>query len=301
VPAARSRTENWRRSLQNIFERNGALEITLPQAGAGVGGDPDNERNSNLIWRVRIIGLTDNEIHIEEPTALGQTIELRQGLELVGIIAVGQNRWMFRTTNLGRAKIPINAYRVVTGLRLAMPTEVERCQRRNFYRVSTIGLDLPQVECYPLLDPGTAAIAEAANRVAINDAIEAISGGGPGPKNPDREPHVLPQVGPKFVGSLMNVGGGGVGLLVNDEDRPALEAQRLYWLRIALMPHIPLPIGITARLRHTHIDSAQRMYAGLAFEFGFDPHHQKFVVDQLCRYVALVQRDQLKRVGENDA
>lgn len=301
MPAARSRTENWRRSLQNIFERNGALEITLPQAGAGAGAGDETEGTSSLIWRVRIIGLTDTEIQIEEPTALGQTIELRQGLELVGIIAVGQNRWMFRTTNLGKAKIPINAYRIVTGLRLAMPTDVERCQRRNFYRVSTIGLDLPQVECYPLLDPGTAALAEAANRVAINDALENLAAGGPGPKRPEIEPHILPQVGPKFMGSLMNVGGGGVGLLVNNDDKPSLESQKLFWLRISLMPHVPLPIGITARLRHTHIDSAQRMYAGMAFEFGFDPHHQKFVVDQLCRYVAMVQRDQLKRIGEAEA
>jgi hypothetical protein len=222
-------------------------------------------------------------------------VELPAGTALIGAMTIGQNRWMFRTKNLGKTKAPVNSYRVVTGLRLAMPSEVERCQRRNFYRVSTVGLTLPNVMCYPLLDPASAAVAEQANRVAIIDAIE-------GPRTPrlvrDTDDLTMPLVGPGLAAHLMNIGGGGAGLLFDDADGASLYAQRLYWLRVGLTPHIPLPLTVTARLRHTHIDSTHRIYAGMAFEFGFHPQHQKFVVDQLMRCVALVQRDQLKRTGE---
>lgn len=297
MPAARSRTENWRRSLQNIYERNGALEITLPH-------HIDNSDGSNsyspgsLIWRVRIIGINEREILVEEPSALGQTIDVHTGVELVCIIAVGQNRWMFRTKTLGKAKAPLNAYRIVTALRLEMPKDVERCQRRNFYRVSTVGVTLPAVDCYPLLNPESAAVAEAANRVAILDAVDASRTKTLSPKLV--EDLELPQVGPRLGGHLMNIGGGGVGLMFDEADGKSLDAQRLYYLRIALMPEIPLPLAVTARLRHTHMDSAHRIYAGMAFEFGFHPQHEKFIVDQLCRYVADLQRDQLRRSTSAD-
>jgi hypothetical protein len=93
----------------------------------------------------------------------------------------------------------------------------------------------------------------------------------------------------------MNVGGGGVGLIVTPPDRAAFESYRSFWLRIPLEPYVPAPISVSARLRHTHIDSSQRLYAGLQFDFSFNPPHQKFVVDQVCRYVAQVQREQLAR------
>ena len=54
------------------------------------------------------------------------------------------------------------------------------------------------------------------------------------------------------------------------------------------------PIAITARLAHTHIDSGQNLYAGMAFEFHFNPAHKQFVVEQICRYVTVLQSDQLR-------
>lgn len=304
MPATRSRTENWRQSLQDIFERNGALELTLPRYLA-----PDNTLNEhglavntaqNIIWRVRIVGMKDDEILVEEPSALGHTFTLDDGVELVGIISIGQNRWMFRTSNLGRTTVQINRTTSIAALRLRMPTEVERCQRRNFYRVSTIGLSLPSVEVYPVLEPDSIMVAETASRVQIEEAVDTpviatVGHAGAVARGPLAEPTLLPHCGPMIKGSLMNIGGGGVGLLFEPEDRAGVDAMKLVWLRIRLQPHIPAPLGVAARIRHTHIDSAQRVYAGVMFEFGQPGVHQKFVVEQLCRYVALVQREQLRR------
>ena len=302
MPATRSRTENWRQSLQDIFERNGALEVTLPRYLA-----PDNTLNEhgmpvnsaqNIIWRVRIVGLNDNEIIIEEPSALGHTFTLDDGIELVGIISIGQNRWMFRTKNLGRTNVKINKVTSVPALRLQMPGDVERCQRRNFFRVSTIGLALPSVEVYPVLDPESIGVAETASRVQIEEATDSpvLASIGPVP-----EAALLPHCGPMLKGSLMNIGGGGLGLLFEPEDRAGVEAAKLVWLRIRLQPHVPAPLGVAARIRHTHIDSSQRVYVGVMFEFGQSGAHQKFVVEQLCRYVALVQREQLRRQQKESA
>ncbi len=303
MPATRSRNENWRQSLQQIQERNGSLEVTLPRY---IDGDPSGEEApQNIIWRVRLLGMTDDELVVEEPMALGHTFHLETGVELVGIIAIGQNRWMFRTRNLGPTSVTLNGRVKISGLRLAMPNDVERCQRRNFYRVSTVGLTLAQVECHPVLDPGTVEAAEAASRVQIEEAIANEPGAAAGPVVAGRigrafEPPVLmPAVGPMIQSSLMNIGGGGVGLLFEPECRASLDTTKLMWLRLNLRPHIPAPLGVAGRIRHTHIDSMQRLYAGVMFEFAGQTAHQKFVVEQLCRYVALVQREQLRRQAKD--
>ncbi|HVZ94513.1 MAG TPA: hypothetical protein VG797_08380 [Phycisphaerales bacterium] len=297
MPAIRSRTENWRQSLREIHERNGALEITLPHhvqrtpdGGGTVGDNPVG--GGNLIWRVRIVGLSDTEILVEQPMALGQTIPIAAGVKLVAIIVIGQNRWMFETTNLGMTTAGLNGRRTVGALRLQMPDTVERCQRRNFYRISTIGLALPKVECHPLLDLPSAAVAETANRVHIHDLQDShITGAAMSPEHDT----VMPEVGPAFHATLVNIGGGGVGLVIADSEKAPVEAEKPIFMRIDLMPQIPAPVAVTGRIKHLHIDSMRKRYAGVAFEFGHNPSHQKFVVDQICRYVAMVQREQLKR------
>lgn len=291
MPATRSRTENWRRSLQQIYERGGALEVTLPQASAGATGD---DRAPSIIWRVRILSLNDRELVLEQPSALGQDFPLEDNVELVGIIAVGQNRWMFRTKYLGKAAVTSGGPRPLAGIRIVAPKDVERCQRRNFYRVSTVGIELPRAELFPLIDPSSIARAEAANRHAVLSTVP-ISDGVAGIIKPASVESELPIVGPKCEGVLMNVGGGGLGLMLEGAHAAALGSHHLFWVRLALPPYVGTPVAAMARLRHTHIDSAQRTYAGLQFEFPSGIEHQQFVIDQLCRYVALVQRDQMGR------
>lgn len=291
MPATRSRNEHWRTSLQQIHERNGSLEVTLPRY-VQPSEEGDGTPPQNVIWRVRILALSDTELVVEEPMVLGHTFHLGAGTELVAIIVIGQNRWMFRTSVIEPTSVQLNGRVRVTGLRLKMPSDVERCQRRNFYRVATAALALPKVECYPVLDPASIEVAEAASRVqaeepGLSPVLARI--GAPG------DSAVMPHVGPMIPAMMMNIGGGGVGLLFEASERGALEGSRLYWLRLRLQPHIPSPLGVAARVRHTHIDSTQRLYAGMMFEFGGEQAHQKFVVEQLCKYVAQVQREQLRR------
>lgn len=246
---------------------------------------------ADFIWRVRLLDLTADEIVVEQPFALGKAIEFTKAIRFVAILAIGQNRWMFHTTFLGPTTFSPRTGRPVNALRLSMPDTVERCQRRNHYRVETAALSLPDVEVWPLLDPKTVLVAERANELAWEQhANEGILSP---PISRMEEEFILPEVGPKFPAKLMNLGGGGVGLLVKAADAAPLHRHRLFWLRISLPQEMATQICATAKSVHTHMAASQDYYAGMAFDFTFNPAHQDFVVRQIARSVALQQRAQM--------
>ena len=91
---------------------------------------------------------------------------------------------------------------------------------------------------------------------------------------------------------LLNIGGGGLGLRVRPDDAQSLARHKIFWLRFTLPPELTTPICATAKLAHTNVDSTQYTYAGMAFDFSFNPVHQRFIVEQICRFIAMQQRDQ---------
>ncbi|MEM1166995.1 MAG: hypothetical protein AAGI30_11985 [Planctomycetota bacterium] len=289
MPAVRSRTENWRRSLEQLCERGGSIELALPASEDAIrqGAAPDDGA-VDLMWRVRVVKVGEDGLRIESPETLGQAFELHVGSSLVGVISIGQNRWMFRTEVLepgGSNGGPV----------LKLPAGVERCQRRSFYRASTASLSLPTVWVAPLLDLEGVTEAERACRDSVlqvkqRDVVARIEGDHP--PIVEAMPETEPRTGPGATSTLVNLGGGGVGLLFEPEHSGIVAPQRLVWMRLRLPPHVPAPLVIVGRMRHSHIDSSRRVYAGVAFEFGHHAGYREFVVDQLCRYVALVQRQQ---------
>lgn len=279
MPANRSRTERWKDCLHQIFERNGGLEISVDQhAPSSLDGHQSSD-GADLVWRVRILRLNDREIMVERPAAMGHSFSLPVGTSIIAAMSVGQNRWMFRTTITGESGRATNSH---GGLTLAMPEHVERCSRRSAFRVSTAEMRLPLVTCWPLLDPASVVAAEVANRAAILDAQSATA---PALHLADDSALVLPEVGPSFPAKLMNLGGGGVGLLIERADQSAAERSRLLWLRVDLRPRIALPIAMTARVVHVHNNSEGQLYFGAAFDFAFHEAHREFVVSQMTRYV----------------
>ncbi len=286
MPANRSRTERWKECLHQIFERNGGLEISVDQQGASaLGGHESSGGHADVVWRVRLLRLNDREMMVERPAAMGHSFSLPVGTSLIAAMSVGQNRWMFRTTITGEVARSMTG---PGGLVLAMPEHVERCSRRSAFRISTAEMRLPLVTCWPLLDPASVVAAEVANRAAI---LEAQRGTSPSLQLSDDSALVLPEVGPSFPAKLMNVGGGGVGLLIERADQSAAERSRLLWLRVDLRPRIALPIAMTARVVHVHNNSEGQLYYGAAFDFAFHEAHREFVVSQMTRYVeGLAQR-----------
>ncbi len=291
MPASRSRTEHWWDCLRKIHERGGAIEISVARPGA----TQTQDAGSDLVWRVKVVALTPDQIIVEQPAAFGRAIDLCAGVALIGALTVGQNRWMFHTRTIG--------YHESAGQRnlvLEAPSGVERCTRRAFYRISTADLRLPPVQCWPLLDPTSVVAAEAANRLQIESLRAAGATTTPpltaDPKAPpEPESLLLPEVGPLFTAKLVNISGGGLGLRLDRSDAGALDRRPHFWLRVDLTPQIPAPVAVTARLAHTHIDSAQNVYAGMAFEFAFNQAHRKFVIDLFTGYIDGLIRSQLGR------
>ena len=272
MPASRSRTERWRQSLQRIRDRRGGLEFTIDRAH---GEDHDT---ADIVWRVRLIDFNDDVMILEHPGAMGSAFEIAEGAPLIGIMSVGQNRWMFQTKVLASTHGAIRA--TEDTLKVEMPTNVERCMRRAFNRTRVGSINLPEVDVYPLLDPNTTAPCESASRVLIEQLRAAGE-----QANISADPVMLPEVGPKFHAQLANIGGGGVGLVVNKDNKQALDAHHLFWLSVDLRPTIPAPLVIAARIAHTHIDSQLNTYAGLAFEFGHANDHKNFIIDQVNRFI----------------
>lgn len=290
MPAKRSRTAGWRQCLQELGGRDGAIEIAVAR------DEKDELGNNHIMWRVRLLQITDDEIVVEMPATLGRTIPLETDVELIAIFAVGQNRWMFRTHTLGGTTVQLNHRHKLQAVRLRMPEQVERCQRRNYYRIETSTLALPQIRLWALLDPKSVVLAERANEIAFEESLTALEEG--------TEPTVFeltqetrPELGPELSATLLNLGGGGMGVRVEPDQVAALQRHRLFWCCISLPQDLPQPIFATCKLTHTHMDSTQRTYAGMAFDFSFNPGHQSFVVDQICRYIAEQQRRQLRRAA----
>jgi hypothetical protein len=277
MPASRSRTDRWKDSLWRIYERGGGLEFTIQRP------DDSAAESKDLIWRVHVLDLNESEITVEQPGAMGVSFEIEDGTPLVGILAVGQNKWMFHTTVLGHTRVKTRNGGV-PALRVKMPEKVERCLRRNFDRISTAQVSMPNVECWRLLNPQSAVPYEVSNQVQTLDLIETG-----GVVSASDDPAALPEVGPKFKAVLSNVGGGGVGLIVDKEHRSYIDSGKVFWMRLDLRPVVPAPLVLTARLAHTHIDSQQNTYAGFAFDFSLNQRHKHFVVGQIARFIKAMQ------------
>jgi len=278
----RSRTENWKHCLSQIAERNGALELAVKVDHLlNPGGD--------LIWRVRLLQVNDKEIVVEHPAAVGRTFKLSTATELVCGMTIGQNRWMFASRVVGARHVKTSTGRDTAGLILALPTKVERCSRREFFRVSTAQFNLAQVECWPLLEPASAVTAEAVNRDIIT---QQLAGAGASGAEPQTESLLLPKVGPKFHARLLNVSGGGIGLLFDPKNQGAVDRNSFLWVKVNLQPVIGTPVAMTLKRCHTHLDSAHNLYGGFSFEFSYHQSHQRFVVDLFSRYVEMIETRQ---------
>jgi len=294
VPASRSRTHDWRRLLEQIHERGGAIEFAIAHPDRGETDPSLHAKGPDLVWRVRVLDLTTDEIMVERPITLGREVQIEAGIELVGAIAIGQNRWTFRTTILGDVVGGKAGY--APGLRLAMPTEVSRSTRRRI-RVDTQAVTLPNVEIWPLLDPKSVIPAERATELAFEawKSGESISG------EDLFSDAVMPVVGPKFTAELANLGGGGVGLIVNHDNAAAVGRHRIFWLRLSLEPEIPIPVCASGKVVHTHIDSSQQTYIGIAFDFSFNLPHQSMVANQILGYIEQQQELQRQARDQRDA
>lgn len=280
MPAFRSRTVHWRRSLEQLAERGGAIEVSVAPPG-----ETDPEASVDFVWRLRVVGLGESWIDIEEPVVLGRTVPVPAGTEVVGAIAVGPNRWIFRTVCLGPGGPASRSTRSAGTLRLRMPEQVERSRRANL-RVDAATLELPTVRLWPLLEAASVRPLERAIELAEEGLRRGEPDDGGSARLWERE-SLRPNLGPEFSATLMNIGGGGAGLRVEPECAALLAQHRLFWMVLDLHPEAPLPLCSTLRVAHTHLDASGRTYAGVAFETAGNARHAALLGRQI---LALLSR-----------
>lgn len=262
--------------MQQVFERGGTLEIAVARPGSQAHDPAEHVTASDLVFRLKILELADDHISIEGAVALGKAIKIQDGTELVGAITIGQNRWKFRSRVLssqpaGRGE----------ALRLELPESVERCLRR-FTRFEVAGLQLPTIDVYPLLDPTSTTKAE-----EFNESVFAATNAGAATPCGDQP---MPKVGPKFNATLMNIGGGGIGIRVEAAEAGALSRHRIFWFSIPMGGRDAVPVVASGKVVHTHLDSSQCTYAGVSFDFSFRPTHQTTVADQVALHMTRAQQ-----------
>jgi len=280
--------------------RGGSIELAVARPLSVSANGSENSDDSvdavsgDLLVRCRVLEVGESNIRVEAPMTLGCTIEVPAGVDLVAMMAIGQNRWLFRTSCLKWMPVGLGGH---PEMRLAIPDRVERCQRRRDYRVETASLDLPEVQLWPLLDPASVILAE---RLIAADFMRELDSNGMdySPTAALRGPceeEVMPEVGPGFPAQLVNLGGGGVGLTVDESSVGSLGRQSLYWMQFGLPPMVMTPVCATARLVHSHMQSDRRTYAGMTFDFSSNPAHKRIVVNQIVRAIACQQKMQMAR------
>lgn len=292
MPASRSRNDRWRESLEQVRDRGGVIELAIerrraPRPEEGPRGVPP----ADLLWRVRLLSVEDSGLTVETPGAAGRRFPIAVGTPLIGVLSVGQNKWMFHT-----AVVQADDLGQPPTLRLRLPDGVERATRRTQQRISTAALSLPAARCWVLLDPASAVPAQSACRGRVRGMLEQRTRDESPAETLDLLGPGAPDVGAGFRAELANIGGGGVGLVVARDDAAHAQSTRLYWTRLDLRPHTPAPIEFVSRLAHTHIDAMQNVYAGMAFEFDIDPDHRAFMIDMIQRTVRALERDARPRL-----
>jgi c-di-GMP-binding flagellar brake protein YcgR len=268
--------------LDQVKARGGALELAVRAPGSAA--DPTtNQPSADVMWRVRLVEVSDAALSVEAPMACGRAVAVAPGAALVVALTIGQNRWMFESRVLAQRP----GFGGLPTLAIALPESVERCSRREAFRISTVRLNLPRVLCWPLLDPTTVVAAEAANRMQVR---ELAAGGRCGTGDElALDPMVLPNVGPRFEARLLNMSGGGLGLILGPAEAAAADRHGYVWLQLDLRPRVAAPLAITAKKAHSHLDSGGNTYLGLAFDFTHNPEHQRFIFETINGYIGSVQ------------
>lgn len=289
MPAFRSRTLHWRRNLEQLARRGGTLEVAIAPSSEVVTSAEDASIGpipADFVWRLRIVSTSDDEIELEMPEMLNRAVPVPVESTIVAAIVVGPNRWMFRSRVTG-SSTPTSGLTRSASFRIEMPEQVTRTRRRHL-RVDSASLALPTVRLWPLMD--LASVRPAQRALAL--AAEEI---GRGERLVDRtweSEAVRPTMGPEFSATLMNIGGGGAGLRIESADAGVIANHRHFWMEIDLRPESALPLCVTARIAHTHLESTGATYAGIAFDFTADAEHARLVGRQVIGAIAARQRRQ---------
>ena len=201
---------------------------------------------------------------VERPQHAGMLDELQSGEVLSVLLVRDSVRLQGRCRIVSRTRFELNEHTRVVALQLAPAEDVGSAQRRQFFRVSAAGEDVPPVLLQPLLPD---ADAEGGYRDADLDVIKA---------------------------KLVNIGGGGVGLIVSASQAllEALPNCRYYDCCIEL-PAVQECVRARGQLVHIQPNQDKTFYLGMKFAFA-TPRERRVAEDQVVKFTTNIERRHLR-------
>ena len=201
----------------------------------------------------------DGVVILERPGVSAGAAWVQPGAWVALYLCHGPSRW---SASARVAELTRHALRdrvTVGALRLEPPVEVVSEQRRAHYRVDTSMMDLPPVILRLLDEHG---------RVVNADST------------------------PGLEARLMNLSGGGFGLLLNPRHQPARQVMRgrFYQCRIRLPLVHDEPLTVNARLIHVYPQKGGSVYLGFACQ-----HPDQAAAETFARHATELEREVLRR------
>lgn len=287
LSASNKPESQWEQLVSELEAYNRCVEIGLPCAyeADAQGMVEDASELMSKVWKVRLLKVHHGQWTVERPPIAGRhTGGLIPGVTLIGLAVKDAARWSFRTSILRSELHELNARRRVPALRLSPPRDIGTAQRRQFFRVSTVGASLT-ANLWPLQDVESCIAVEDMTQLRLLD--EPLAAG------------VLtmqpPQLGAGFHAGLVDISAGGAAVLVPREQAKVFERYGLFWMEM-MLPTNHYPLVVAATPVHVRREAGAGMYnVGLRFYHEHNQPYERFVQENICHYAAWEQRRQLHR------
>ena len=218
-------------------------------------GDADDGTFSS-----RMLHYADERLWIADLTHVGRVTKDAAGRTLTCSCRLGREILRFSGVIVGRRGFQLNAQRRIAALVLKDLTEPRIVQRRRYFRISLAGHVSADVTLW-VIDP--------------SDEAGTVQG--------------------ETCGKLVDLSGGGAGVVLVDTADLADLGDKQLWARFAL-PGENESLLFRVGLRHVRpMADRQAHHVGIEFIEYVDPGRHQRVVDDLVRFVSRQERIQLRR------
>ncbi|MBU0717915.1 MAG: PilZ domain-containing protein [Planctomycetes bacterium] len=186
-----------------------------------------------VVWRTRLVQVTERHIIAERPSRNDQAAELQEGQPLLAHFSVGRSRYQFQTdVEVGRISVRLNERHRILGIALRKPRSIKRSQRRAHLRVSLAGTEPVVVHL-------------ARPHPSISDAC-AIDG----------------RVG---QGQIVNLSAGGILVLIDNRIMSTAKVGERFYMTFG-MPEVEEPFNMLGTVRHLRVvESSDSLRVAMAF------------------------------------
>ena len=289
--------QDWRQLLVTLERRGGAVRIS--------GTSEENPGAFGPGYQTRLLGVDSLGLVFQLPGRPGAVKYFRPGSVTEVLVADENQHWQFVSVVQGLVSYRLNARTEVQAVRIDDPYEVHRVQRREYYRVACAGSNVAPVLVEPLVvdvpgAPGTGPRVERSKAPGgpAHAAIATVPGRQIAAWRPGHHTVTL-RAGERvdrrqgFQAKLINIGGGGMGLLAPPESIEVINSTDRFQCTLAL-PMLDDPLVLVVHCVHRKPIPNGTHVLGMRLQID-DRWEERWCADQLMKCSAWLQRQHLRR------